>query len=147
VYGDIWSSADGISWTKSSTSAQWSARMWGCIASGSEGVIWLTGGYAPTDWNDAGGTLTPRYGANHSDVWYTKDGVTWKQLKADWGSGLPDGTTLEPRHAATCYEDESTNPATLTVIAGSAGTNPDAGNEHVSNTIRLLQLPPAATLP
>jgi hypothetical protein len=147
VYDDIWSSADGITWTQSSTSTQWFARMWGCIASGSEGIIWLTGGYAPTDWNDSAGTLTPRYGANHSDVWYTKDGVTWKQLKADWGSGLPDGNTLEPRHAATCYEDESTNPATLTVIAGSAGTSPDAGNEHVSNTIRLLQLPPAATLP
>jgi hypothetical protein len=147
VYDDIWSSADGISWTKSSTGTQWSARMWGCIASGSAGVIWLTGGYAPTDWNDSDGTLKPRYGANHADVWYTKDGLTWKQLKADHGSGLADGNALEPRHAATCYEDESVDPATLIVIAGSAGTSPDAGNEHVSNSIRLLQVPSAAALP
>jgi hypothetical protein len=125
--------------------------MWGCIPSGtyqagSDQFILLVGGYAPTDWNDSSGTLTPRYGANHSDVWYTRDGVEWKQLKADYGSGLPDGNTMEPRHAATCYVSTGTaGGSTLMVTAGSEGSTPDAGKEHVGNTIRTLALP--ATLP
>lgn len=148
-YDDIWSSADGVTWTKSSSTTQWFARMWGCIASGGGDVIWLTGGYAPSDWNNTTGSLKPRFGANHSDVWYTRDGENWKQLKADWGSGLPDGNTLEPRHAATCYLNPggAATVNSLIVIGGSAGTTPDAGEEHVSNSIRLLTLPSTDTLP
>jgi hypothetical protein len=147
TYNDIWSSADGVNWTRSGTFAQWSARMWPCIATGDAGIIWLAAGYAPTDWRNTDGTLTPRYGANHSDVWYSKDGATWKQYKADYGSGLPDGNTLEPRHAATCYvaAGNGANAESLVVVAGSAGSTPDASLENVSNTIRILPLP--ATLP
>jgi hypothetical protein len=147
VYNDIWSSADGVNWVQSATSAAWSARMWPCIAIGDAGIIWLAAGYAPSYWNNTDGSLTPQYGANHSDVWYSKDGVTWKQYKADYGSGLPDGNTLEPRHAATCYvgAGSGANAESLIVVAGSTGSTPNAGTEHVSNTIRILPLP--ATLP
>ena len=143
---------ESIKLERASTTTAWS-RMWGCIPSGtyqtgSDQIILLVGGYAPTDWNEVSGSLTPRYGAdNHSDVWYTRDGVNWKQLKADYGSGLPDGNTLEPRHAATCYVGTggTAGGSTLMVTAGSEGSTPDSNNERVGNTIRTLVLP--ATLP
>lgn len=149
VYNDIWSSPDGVNWTQASTGAAWSARMWPCIAPGDDGIIWLVAGYAPTDWNDVDGTVTVRYSENHSDVWYSKDGATWKQFKTDYGSGLPDGNTLEPRHAATCYvgEGSGTEQKSLVVTAGSAGSTPNAGTDHVSNTVRTLALPATTALP
>ena len=149
VYNDIWSSADGVNWTKSDTAAAWSARMWPCVATTQDGIVWLAAGYAPTDWNSNAGVLTPRYGANHSDVWYTKDAITWRQYKADYGSGLPDGNTLEPRHAATCYVDSGSGAAeqALIVIAGTAGPTPNDANAEVSNSIRTVALPAASALP
>jgi hypothetical protein len=149
VYNDIWSSADGINWTQSGTAAAWPARMWPCIAPADNGIIWLVAGYAPTDWSDVDGSVTVRYSENHSDVWYSKDGATWRQFKADYGSGLPDGNTFEPRHAATCYVTQggSANTRSLVVTAGSAGANPNAGADHVSNTVRTLSLPAATALP
>ncbi len=149
TYHDIWSSSDGVTWTQNAEPAAWPARMWGCIAPGDDGIIWLVGGYAPTDWNAADGKVTVRYGANHSDVWYTKDGIDWKQFKADYGSGLTDGNALEPRHAATCYVATGSTAGTksLVVIGGSAGSTPNANSEHVSNTIRVLPLPATSALP
>jgi hypothetical protein len=149
TYHDIWSSPDGATWTQNPTPAAWPGRMWGCIAPGDDGIIWMVGGYAPTDWNEADGTVTKRYAANHSDVWYTKDGIDWKQFKADYGSGLQDGNALEPRHAATCYVATGSTPGTksLVVIGGSAGAIPTADSEHVSNTIRVLPLPATSALP
>jgi hypothetical protein len=148
LFNDIWSSADGVNWTQSAKTVEWSARMWPCIASGDDGVIWLAGGYAPTDWTNASGTPRPRYGANHADVWYTKDGATWRQYKADIGSGLPDDGGLEPRHAPTCYRvGSSPGPGSLVIIAGTGGVNPDDGTSEVLNSIRTLSLPAAASLP
>ena len=149
VYNDIWSSADGVSWSQSIKAAEWPARMWACAAHSSDGVIWLVGGYAPTDWNDVGGTLVPRAGANHADVWYTKDGATWRQFKADYGSGLPDAMTFEPRHAATCWAvaGSAANTESLVVIGGTGDTDANDENARVLNSIRTLTLPPAAELP
>jgi len=149
IFNDLWSSADGVNWTRSPTDAAWPARMWPCIAPGSDGIIWLVGGYAPTDWNSASGTVSVRYGANHSDVWYSKDGADWKQFKADYGSGLPDGTTLEPRHAATCYvaTGSSASAKSLVVIGGTGASAPDDEDARVINSIRTLPLPATAALP
>ncbi|MGO9718285.1 MAG: hypothetical protein ACLPV2_15040 [Steroidobacteraceae bacterium] len=149
VYSDIWSSADGINWTQMANGAQWSARMWPCIAPGDDGIVWLAGGYAPTDWNNSGGTLTVRYGANHSDVWYSKDGATWRQFKADNGAAVPDGTALEPRHAPTCYVGEGSSAATksLIVLGGTGGPDPNDANARVVNSIRTLALPATSALP
>jgi hypothetical protein len=146
VYNDVWSSADGVNWTQSPAAAAWSARMWPCVATSTDGVVWLGGGYAPTDWNNYTGTVTPRYGANHSDLWYSKNGTDWKQFKADDGSGLSDDGVLEPRHAPTCFVTGST-PANYVIMAGTGGTDPNDANARVINSIRSLQLPPAATLP
>lgn len=147
VYNDIWSTADGVTWTRSDTSAAWPARMWGCIASGSVGDIWMVGGFWPTDWTKTGSTIATRYGANHSDVWYTKDGVNWRQFKADFGADLPDGSALDPRHAATCYIDAAATGQSFMVTAGSAGSTPNVANERVSNTVATLSVPAAAALP
>jgi len=149
VYNDIWSSPDGINWTRSPNPVAWAPRMWPCIAIGTDGIVWLAGGYAPTDWNNAGGTIKVRYGANHSDVWYSRDAVTWKQLKADLGSGLPDDGKLEPRHAPTCYitPDASGTGASLVIIAGTGGSDPNDANAETINSIRTLRLPAAAELP
>lgn len=149
VYNDIWSSSDGVSWSQSTKLAEWPARMWACAALGSDGVVWLAGGYAPTDWNKVGATVTPRAGANHADVWYTKDGADWKQLKPDAGSGLPDGATFEPRHAATCFSvaGSSANTQSLVAIGGTGGTDANDADARTINSIRTLALPSAAVLP
>jgi len=146
VYHDVWSSADGTVWMQSDATAAWSARMWPCVASG-DGVAWLAGGYAPTDWNNTGGTAVPRYGANHADVWYTRDGSTWKQFKADVGSSLPDDGGLEPRHAPTCYVAGAAPAQNLVIVAGTGGSDPDDADAGVINSVRALPLPPAASLP
>ena len=149
LFNDVWSSADGVMWTRSAKSAEWSARMWACIAPGDDGIVWLAGGYAPTDWTKTTGTAMVRYGANHSDVWYSKDGARWAQLKADYASGLPDGSVFEPRHAATCYvaAGSGANATSLVAIAGTGGPDPNDANARVINSIRTLPLPVAATLP
>jgi hypothetical protein len=149
TYNDIWSSSDGVNWVRSDKPAEWSARMWPCIAPGSDGVVWLTSGYAPTDWNNSNGNVRPRYAANHSDVWYSKDGADWRQFKADNGSPLPDGDSLEPRHAPTCYvaDGNTAGAKSLIVIAGTAGSDPNDRNAEVSSSIRTLALPAAAALP
>jgi hypothetical protein len=148
LFNDIWSTADGVNWIKSAKTVEWSARMWPCIAPG-DGVIWLAGGYAPTDWTNTSGTLRPRYGANHSDVWYTKDGATWSQYKADLGSGLPDDGGLEPRHAPTCYRvpGSSAGTGSLVIMAGTGGADPNNANAEVINSIRTVALPAVASLP
>jgi hypothetical protein len=146
VYNDIWSSVDGVNWTQSAAPAAWSARMWPCIAIGPDGIVWLAGGYAPTDWNNTG-TLKVRYSANHADVWYSRDAINWKQLKADAGSGLPDDGKLEPRHAPTCYVAGDSVARKLVIMAGTGGSDPNDANAEVINSIRALPLPAADRLP
>jgi hypothetical protein len=147
VFNDVWSSADGVNWTQSATPAQWSGRMWPCVANDGAGVVWLAGGYAPTDWNNVGGSITRRYAANHADLWYTRNGTDWRQLKADAGSGLPDDGVFEPRHAPTCIVTGTASANSLTIIAGTGGPDPNAGNAETLNSIRVLPLPPTVSLP
>jgi hypothetical protein len=146
VFNDEWSSADGITWTKSAKLAEWSGRMWPCAASSDDGIVWLTGGYAPTDYTNTPG-LAVRYAANHADVWYSKNGADWRQLKADRGSGLTDDGGLEPRHAPTCYV--TAGAKNLVIIAGTGGEDPSnaAITTVVLNSIRSLPLPATASLP
>ncbi len=146
VYNDIWSSPDGVHWTPQPTSAAWFGRMWPCVATG-DGIVWLAGGYAPTDWLSTDGTF-PWVCDNHADVWYSRDGIDWKQFKADIGSGLPDDGKLEPRHAPTCYfVGADATARSLIIIAGTGGTSPNAANAATLNSIRRLPLPEAALLP
>jgi hypothetical protein len=117
------------------------------------------GGYVADFASQSSGEI--RYETNLADVWYTKDGTTWKQFKADTGSELPDDLSsgIEPRHAPTCYVDATNNR--LVVVAGKVTRQPvpnppyppnvapvpnhDSGD--VSNDVRILQLPDPSTLP
>lgn len=140
LYDNIWSSADGVTWTESATPPAWPARMWPCVAVDATGTIWFTGGYAPTDWNNTDG-IVPRYAKNLADVWYSSNGQSWQQYKADAGSGLPDDGLLEPRHAPMCYIETATGSNTLVVVAGKGGSNPDNNYADVLSSIRTLVLP------
>lgn len=147
VYNDVWSSADGVNWTQSPAPAQWSGRMWPCVATNGDGVVWLVGGYAPTDWTNTNG-IQRRYGANHADLWYTKDGGDWKQLKPDVGSALPDDGIFEPRHAPTCVVNGPAESALkLVIAAGTGGSDPDDGDARPLSSVRMIALPFAAALP
>ena len=73
--------------------------------------------------------------------------MNWRQFKADFGADLPDGSALDPRHAATCYIDAAATGQSFMVTAGSAGSTPNVANERVSNTVATLSVPAAAALP
>lgn len=140
---DIWSTSNGTSWTQQSQVPPWAPRQWPCVATDASGTVWLAGGYTADFTNNAG---TIRYQSNLADVWYTKDGTTWKQFKADVGSQLPDDDVFYPTHAPTCYIDTSLNQ--LVIVAGKATSPPnlhDSGT--VSSNVFTLQLPAAGTLP
>ena len=157
---DIWSSSDGVHWTKASKSPEWSPRQWPCVATDSAGTTWLVGGYSVDFATASPGEI--RFETNLADVWYTKDGLNWKQFKTDVGSQLPDDLSLGvgPRHAPICYIDPVNNR--FVVVAGKTTRQPtpnppynaqnpspvpnhDSGN--VSNDVRVLQLPDPAVLP
>jgi hypothetical protein len=147
VYNDIWSSPDAVHWTKQPTPAAWSGRMWPCVAT-IDGVVWLAAGYAPTDWNLIDGQQSVRYGSNHADLWYSKNGIDWSQFKADLGSGLPDDGKMEPRHAPTCYLAGATAATrSIVIMAGTGGSDPNDADAGTINSIRRLALPEASTLP
>lgn len=156
---DAWSSPDGITWAQNATPPAWAPRQWPCVAADSTGTVWLVGGYVADFASQSSGEI--RYETNLADVWYTKDGTTWKQFKADTGSELPDDLSsgIEPRHAPTCYVDMVNNR--LVVVAGkvtrqpapnppyppNAAPVPNHDSGDVSNDVRILPLPDPSTLP
>jgi len=77
--GDVYTSADGISWSLTSTGAGWatSADRTGFRVLVNDGYIWLTGGQE--------GTLFADY---KNDVWRSPDGVTWTKIveEASWSA-------------------------------------------------------------
>ena len=80
-YNDVWSSADGITWTLETEHANWPARGMGYGTTVKDGYMWLLGG----------GTYdTPEFPErlNYNDVWRTADGIHWERLveRAPWYS-------------------------------------------------------------
>lgn len=148
---DIWSSSDGVTWTKASKSPEWSQREWPCVTTDSSGTTWLVGGFSADFATASPGAI--RFATNLADVWYTKDGLNWKQFKMDIGSKLPDDLQLgvEPRHAPICYIDSANHR--LVVVAGKVTRqlepNPPYSHDSgdVSNDVRILQLPDPSVLP
>ena len=145
AYNDVWSSSDGLVWARESKPAEWSPRMWPCIAVDTYGTFWLIGGFG--DYSRYG-----LYTQNMGDVWYSIDGANWKQYKAAVGSGLPDDGVYQPRHAPTCYVRPDTN--TLIVAAGKGGTRADNlldatnGNYAIMrDDVVSLELPAQSELP
>ncbi len=144
-YNDLWSSIDGLNWDRESKPAEWSPRLWPCMAVDTYGTLWLIGGYGDSS----------RYGfytQNMADVWYSTNGVDWKQYKAAAGSGLPDDGIYQPRHAPTCYVRPDTN--TLIIAAGKGGSRADDLRDATNGDYAImrddvvsLELPAANQLP
>lgn len=67
---DVWSSEDGIHWTKLSDSAPWQERLWFSSVVYRD-RIWVMGGWSNNPYK------------NHSDVWSSKDGITWEEFKSE----------------------------------------------------------------
>lgn len=89
-FNDVWSSADGVTWTCHLQHAPWAPRQYHEIAAWDD-RLWVLEG-----WDGRG---------NRKDVWHSPDGVCWEEL--------PD-TPWSPRHAASvCVFDDA-----LWVIAG-----------------------------
>lgn len=83
AYRDVWVSSDGIQWKEVSDEAPWPGRIWSnCVVYNNR--IFLLGGFRSQPvWE------------NRSDVWYSKDGKVWKELKTD--------TSWDPRHEHSSY--------------------------------------------
>jgi hypothetical protein len=77
-YNDVWSSADGVSWTCRVAHAPWEARQYHDVAV-FDGRMWVLEG-----WNQT----------NRNDVWHSADGIRWELLPpVPW----------KPRHAASVF--------------------------------------------
>lgn len=83
---DVWSSADGVSWTCETASAPWAPRLW-FSAAVYRGRIWVLGGWSKEK-------------DNHGDVWHSTDGKNWQRLetKTCWKS--------RHEHSALVFQDK-----------------------------------------
>ena len=67
---DVWSSEDGIHWTKVSDAAPWHERIWFSSVV-YRGRMWVLGGWSNSPYK------------NWSDVWYSKDGKEWHEYTSE----------------------------------------------------------------
>lgn len=96
TYRDVWSTADGKSWTKATDEAPWQGRIWSSAAA-YKNRLWVFGGFqAEPNWT------------NLNDLWYSADGADWRQL--------PTETVWSPRHEYSVY----VFAGKLWVVAGNA---------------------------
>jgi len=79
-FNDVWSSADGVTWTRHVESAPWVPRQYHDVAV-FDGRMWVMEGYNKTS-------------GNRNDVWYSADGVNWYEVP---------NTPWKPRHAASVF--------------------------------------------
>jgi hypothetical protein len=77
-YNDVWSTADGLHWTRHAESTPWAPRQYHDVAV-FDGRLWVLEGYAK---------------GNRNDVWHSADGVTWNSVP---------NTPWKPRHAASVF--------------------------------------------
>ncbi len=79
-YNDVWSSADGVNWQQHLESAPWAPRQYHEVAVFDD-KMWVMEG-------------CDRISGNRADVWYSSDGVDWRELS---------NTPWAPRHAASVF--------------------------------------------
>jgi hypothetical protein len=78
-FNDVWSSADGVHWTRHLERASWAPRQYHEVAV-FDGKLWVLEG-----WDGTG---------NRNDAHYSPDGVTWQEVpNSPWA----------PRHAASVF--------------------------------------------
>lgn len=78
---DVWSSADGVSWTCETESAPWAPRLWFSTAVYRD-RIWVLGGWSKEK-------------DNHGDVWHSADGRSWQRLQTK--------NCWKPRHEHSAF--------------------------------------------
>jgi hypothetical protein len=79
-FNDVWSSADGMQWTRHALSAPWEPRQYHEVAVFDD-RMWVLEGYSKTP-------------GNRNDVWYSADGEKWHEVPR---------TPWKPRHAASVF--------------------------------------------
>jgi len=79
---DVWSSADGVHWTKVTDAAAWHPRLWFSSVVYRD-RMWVLGGWSNNP------------SKNWGDVWYSQDGKNWTELKSD--------LTWKARHEHSAY--------------------------------------------
>lgn len=80
---DVWSSADGVTWTLATASAKWGPRRWQSVIS-HEGRLWIMNGANFERWQDTFG--------NVADIWISDDGSSWQRAQVP--------RLWDPRHAS-----------------------------------------------
>jgi hypothetical protein len=95
TYNDVWSSPDGLNWTRVTEHAPWAERMW-FVAREYAGRLWIIGGFSN------------RESMNFAESWYSADGITWTKATSEpmWSG----------RHEPTIYVHEGS----LWVVAGNS---------------------------
>lgn len=131
-YNDIWSTEDGFNWQRATNSSDgalavlpWGTRMWPATCSDGN-TIWAIGGF-----RIQGDSRT-----NLGDIWYSPDGVNWRQLMP---RGSTFGVGIEPRHAAACFVQPEKNR--VLVVAGKGGVDINNDWSSVLNDVWALELP------
>lgn len=94
-FNDVWSSSDGVSWSRETDHAAWAPRVW-FSAVVYRDRMWLLGGWS----NDPS--------RNWNDVWHTGDGVDWQELRTE--------TIWSERHEHSAYVFKDR----IWVVAGNA---------------------------
>ncbi|MCE9603640.1 MAG: galactose oxidase [Planctomycetia bacterium] len=79
---DVWSSEDGIQWTKVTAAAPWSPRLWFSSVVYRD-RMWVLGGWSNNP------------SRNWGDVWHSQDGREWTQLKT--------ATSWKDRHEHSAF--------------------------------------------
>lgn len=91
-YNDVWSSPNGIKWTKHLDAAPWKPRQYHDVAVW-DNRLWVMEGFNGLE------------GGNRKDVWYSADGQHWFEVA---------NTPWKPRHAASAFVHDGA----LWMIAG-----------------------------
>ena len=95
THNDVWTSLDGITWTRVLEHAPWEARMW-FVAEVYAGRLWAFGGFSN------------RRSVNFAETWHTFNGVDWERCVSD--------PMFSARHEVTPYVFEDS----LWVVGGNS---------------------------
>jgi len=94
-FNDVWSSPDGVTWTRVLEHAPWAERQW-FVSEVFAGKLWVIGGFSN------------RESKNFAECWYTEDGQNWVRFAPEphWSA----------RHEPTTYVFQDA----LWVVAGNS---------------------------
>lgn len=78
---DVWQSKDGVRWTRVLTEAPWESRE-GQWAEVFQGKLWMMGG------------VNYDVRKTFNDVWFTEDGIVWREASAPWSPRWDHATAV-----------------------------------------------------